>query len=239
MTQTQFFSSFSEINWQATTKTSDLSEEAKKHLVKVYTSLVLTVFAGAVGAYLHTAFHIGGLMTQLAMIAALFYFHSLPPTNENVPTRFATLLGFGVLQGTSVGPLIEAVSFLDPSIPMTAFLGTTIVFAAFSMSALLAKRRSYLYLGGFLGSALSLLFWGGLLNMFFRSAMFFNLQLYGGLLVFSLFVIFDTQLIVEKNIAGDNDYAAHALHLFIDFVAIFIRILIILSRNSEKKKERR
>jgi hypothetical protein len=33
-----------------------------------------------------------------------------------------------------------------------------------------------------------------LINMFFRSAMFFNVQLYGGLLLFSLFVIFDTQV---------------------------------------------
>jgi FtsH-binding integral membrane protein len=78
-----------------------------------------------------------------------------------MPSRFLTLLGFGALQGASLGPLIEHVAYLDSSLPMTAFLGTAVVFACFSIAALFAKRRSYLYLGGFLGSAVSLLFWGG------------------------------------------------------------------------------
>jgi FtsH-binding integral membrane protein len=46
-------------------------------------------------------------------------------------------------------------------------------------------------------------------------------------------------LIVEKNVSGDNDYAGHAMRLFVDFVAIFVRLLIILSRNSEKKRSER
>lgn len=35
-----------------------------------------------------------------------------------------------------------------PSIIPTAFLGTATIFACFSLSALYARRRSYLYLGG-------------------------------------------------------------------------------------------
>ena len=56
-----------------------------------------------------------------------------------------------------------------------------------------------------------------------------QVQLYGGLLLFCGFVLFDTQLIVEKFNLGDNDYIWHSLGLFLDFVNIFRRLLIILA----------
>lgn len=43
------------------------------------------------------------------------------------------------------------------------------------------------------------------------------------------FIIFDTQNITEKARRGDKDYIKHSVELFIDFVAVFKRILIILT----------
>ena len=61
--------------------------------------------------------------------------------------------------------LSRVIPVLDPVIPLIAFVGT-VVFACFSLiSALLAKRRSYLYISGFLSSAMSLMFWMSLSNM--------------------------------------------------------------------------
>lgn len=52
-------------------------------------------------------------------------------------------------------------------------------------------------------------------------------------------MVFDTQLIVERASLGDRDFAWHAVELFIDFVAIFVRICIILLRNRSDRSSRK
>ena len=42
-------------------------------------------------------------------------------------------------------------------------------------------------------------------------------------------MLFDTQLIIERKENGDDDYIRHSIDLFLDFVAIFRRLLIILA----------
>ncbi len=46
------------------------------------------------------------------------------------------------------------------------------------------------------------------------------------------------QLIVEKAELGDRDAIRAALDLFVDFVALFVRLLIILAQNAKEKDER-
>jgi len=54
------------------------------------------------------------------------------------------------------------------------------------------------------------------------------LQLYFGLLVFLGYMVFDTQEIIERAHHGDMDYIKHALTLFTDFVAVLVRVLVIM-----------
>lgn len=44
-------------------------------------------------------------------------------------------------------------------------------------------------------------------------------------------------MIVERAEHGDADHIKHALDLFVDFVAIFVRILVIMLQNAERKEE--
>ena len=48
--------------------------------------------------------------------------------------------------GVDVGIAIA----INPSILPTAFMGTAMIFTCFTLSALYARRRSYLFLGGIL-----------------------------------------------------------------------------------------
>lgn len=215
---------------------SDLSPDVRSHLARVYGALAMTVLAAAVGAYCHLLYHLGGVLSTVAVFALFFGVHS-----RSSPThvRYAMLLGLGFCQGLSLGPLINAVLHIDDSIVVTAFASTTVAFASFSVSALVAQRRSFLYLGGVLGSALMMMFVIGLMNIFFQSEAVAVAQLYLGLLLFAGYIVYDTQVIVERASRGVKDYVTDALTLFIDFLAIFRRLLIILARNSAKKKNDR
>jgi Bax inhibitor 1 len=98
---------------------------------------------------------------------------------------------------------------------LTAFVGTMCIFACFSAAAMFAEGRTRMYLAGWLSSGLTVLFWLGLANFFFRSGFLLNIQLYGGLFVFVGFVVYDTQLIIEKANNGQKDFVRHALELFL------------------------
>jgi hypothetical protein len=54
------------------------------------------------------------------------------------------------------------------------------------------------------------------------------LQVYFGLLIFLGYMVYDTQEIIERACHGDMDYIKHALTLFTDFVAVLVRILVIM-----------
>ncbi len=131
--------------------------------------------------------------------------------------------------------------------PLLALLATCLIFASFSAFSLLTKRRSMLYLGGFLSSALSILVLFSMFSLLFGFGgasgaggggqwLSQMVMLYGGLMLFVGFVIFDTQIMIEKLHAGYRDTVNLSLELFIDFVGIFVRILIILAKKNNRRK---
>lgn len=69
----------------------------------------------------------------------------------------------------SMGPLLEYVSVVDPSIIVTALLGTTLVFVCFSVAAMLAERGSWLFLGGTLMTLLTSMSLMTIFNLFMQS----------------------------------------------------------------------
>jgi len=229
---------FREINWTALLENSKLNGAIQKHLVNVYTTLSLCILFSAFGFlfYLKTLFFVGGLLGFIASLGLIFWLSSVPP--EEVTKRLSILFSFSFLEGLSIGPLLELAIEVDPSIIVSAFLGTCCIFLCFSGSALLSDRRSFLYLGGFLGSALSLLSLFSLMNFFIGSTFLFNIQLYGGLLLFCGFIVFDTQLVIHRAANGKTDFVWDTLGLFLDFLNVFVRIVIILLKQKNTRREK-
>ncbi|XP_022718466.1 bax inhibitor 1-like [Durio zibethinus] len=235
-----FFDSQSRSNWNYDTLKNfrQISPIVQTHLKRVYLTLCCALIASAVGTYLHILWNIGGYLTTFACFGTTIWLLSIPPNEEQ--KRVSLLMTSAVFEGASIGPLIDLAIQIDPSVLIAAFVGTALAFACFSGAAMLARRREYLYLGGLLSSGVSMLLWLHFASSIFGgSTALFTAEIYLGLLVFVGYMVVDTQDIIEKAHLGDLDYVKHALTLFTDFVAVFVRILVIMLKNSAEKSEKK
>ncbi len=206
----------------------------------VYQHLLATFAFAALGAWSEQRLHWCGSWGTFASFGLVIWLNLLGDGEESLTLRRGILFGFGAITGATLAPLIAMAGAIDPAIIPTALVGTATIFACFSAAAIFAKRRSYLYLGGLLSSALTFMLLGSLFSMVFGgSRLLFNVNLWAGLAVFIGFVIFDTQVLIEKSEAGMRDPVRGALELFMDAVGIFVRIVIILSKNKSEKKDRK
>jgi len=229
------------INSFVTGITSNLEPEVRHHLKNVYGAVAIATAVAAVGAFVHLNSTLlgAGLLTSVGAIGLLLALMATPHDGKNQAKRLGLLSGFAFFSGVNLGPLLNVAIMVDPAIVMEALLATTLVFVCFSLSALYAPRGYFLALGGSLFSLLSTLFWLGLFNLFFGSKLLFQANLYLSLAVMCGFIIYDTQLITEKRRLGNTDYVLHGLELFIDALAIFKRLVIILTDKEANKKNKK
>lgn len=229
----------SSFNPQTLFKFTQLTPTVQKHVEKVYATLAASLLVAAGGVYFNLLTGIGGWLTMLTFVGCVFMLASTPAQPEKLNKRYMLLAGAAFSQGASLGPLIGAALGMDAAIVLTAFLGTSALFACFSAAAMVSRRRSFLYLGGSLASAISILMVTRLATWIFPAArsLAFTAELYGGLAIFMGYVLFDTQVIVEQAFNGQLDHVKHALDLFVDFAAIFVRLLVILMQKEQRREE--
>ncbi|XP_002969696.2 bax inhibitor 1 [Selaginella moellendorffii] len=234
-----FFERSSSWNYGAMKNFHRISEPVKRHVRQVYWTVAMALIVSAVGVYAHMLLNIGGLLTTFGFLGCSFALMNTSSSYAAQGKRWTWLMAAAFCEGASLGNFVGAVIEFDPSILVTAFVATVAVFASFSGAALLAKRREFMFLGGILASAASSMLTLHFLSSFFGgAALMFEVELYGGLLLVVGYVIFDTQLIIERAERGDMDHIKHALDLFVDFVGIFVRVLYILTRKAAERESR-
>ncbi|KAL4009201.1 hypothetical protein ACER0C_003053 [Sarotherodon galilaeus] len=198
---------------------SHISHSTQEHLKKVYSSLAICMLSAA------SPLAVLGLLICLSVATltslGLFIWFAVTPHNpETERKRLAFLEGFALLTGFSLGPILDDVIAVDPNVIATAFVGTSVIFICFTLSA---------------HSCPAVLFCSWC-SVFFGSTLLFEANTYLGLLVMCGFVLFDTQLIIEKAENGDEDYIWHCVTLFDDFISIFRRLMIILYTKEKAEK---
>lgn len=218
-----------------------IEEPVRHHLRNVYACLTLSTLLAAAGAYVHIFTNIlsAGLFSTLAAVGLLITLYCTPDNGKNMNMRLGYLLGFAFFTGMGMGPLLDFVIRVDPSIIVSALVGTVVIFASFTLSVLFSQRGYWLFLFGPLSTILSTLLLLSFANILFGSYLLYQLNLYLGLVAMCGFVIYDTCLIMEKRRMGDKDFVTHSIDLFIDFIGIFKRILIILTEKEDDRRRRR
>ncbi|XP_076449305.1 bax inhibitor 1-like [Babylonia areolata] len=227
-------------SWSTVFKFDNLERPVQQHLKNVYACLGTGMLAAAAGGYLTLIGSImqAGFLTALISVGLMLWLNSTRHCKENFNMRMGIFLGFTFCSGVSLGPCLRMAIYVDPSIIPTALLATSVIFISFTIAALFNTNRTFLYMGGLLMSTLSWLMVLSLANLFFGSRLLFNVSMYLGLFVFCAFVLYDTQLIVEKRRLGDDDYIWHSVDLFLDFINIFRKLMIILSNKETEKKRK-
>ena len=188
------------INFDGLFKFSHITLSTQQHLKKVYASFSLCMLVAATGAYIHVVTHFiqAGLLSALGCLGLMIWLMATPCRHETKQKRLGRLSGFPFLTGVGLGLALDLCIATNPSILPTAFLVPAMIFTCFTLSALCARHRNYLFLGGILMSAMSLTLLSSLGNLFFGSIWLFQANLYVGLVVTCGFVLFDTHLIIEK-----------------------------------------
>ncbi|KAH9254176.1 hypothetical protein BASA81_007765 [Batrachochytrium salamandrivorans] len=218
-------------------KNNDVSLPVQKHLVNVYAALGFAMMCSSLGSWFYMQTHLSPWLTTLGSMVALFSLVT-PSQTGRFADRLPNLGLYGFLQGCTIGSLVELALVVQPELVLQASVMTVLVFASFGLVALFSRRRSYLYLGGMLSSAISWLLWSSLFNSWvFKHQGLDEANLFLGLAVFTGYVVFDTQMVIERASLGDFDFCKHAAELFADAVAIFVRILVLLLKSGNRQQQ--
>ncbi|CAO3658275.1 unnamed protein product [Rhizopus stolonifer] len=237
-----------------------ISRPVRRHLVNVYLTLAAMCAIAAMSSQMGNYF--GPNVSSIGSIGAVASGTMIRYTSFNSTSRWALLLvsfyddnkidnnfffkAYSIFSGVAISAMVTYFLNWDPSgnLIFLSLTSSVLVFLGFSLSATMSSRRNTMYIGALASSAIGLLAWLSLANvLFIRSSNVFSFELYAGLLAFAGFVMYDTQMIIERASLGVMDIPGHAIELFMDLYSLFIRLANILmkkemDRENEKRRRR-
>lgn len=85
----------------------------------------MSTLSAAAGVYIHmfSEFLQANFLTTLGTLGLLFALVSTPDNGKNQKLRLSYLLGFAFFSGLGLGPLLQLVMNVNPSIIVTALIG--------------------------------------------------------------------------------------------------------------------
>ncbi len=207
---------------------------------RVYQLLAGSLLAGAVGAYVGIGFvqnminpATGGLTFTYwgAVILEFILLFGLFIAKNKTPLNLILLFAFTFMTGFTLSPTLAM--FIAAKMGYVigeAFLLTAVAFGGLTIFAMNTKR-DFTGIGKILFISLIVLIVAGILNIFLHLPMLQLLIASIGAILFSFFILYDTQNIIRGNVTNEVEAA---VALYLDFLNLFISLLQILGfLNSE------
>lgn len=146
-----------------------------------------------------------------------------------------------------LGAVLAPICFVGGPILTRAAVYSAGVIGGLSTVAVCAPSDKFLYMGGPLAIGLGVVFASSLAGMWLPpttalGAGLASMSLYGGLLLFSGFLLYDTQRIIRRAESHPNysmqpyDPINGAISIYLDAVNIFIRMVMILGGGGNRRK---
>ena len=207
--------------------------ETNRVLRNTFGLVALSMLPTVVGAWIGMAIGIPALMASSPLIASLVFlammFGALFGINalRNSAAAIPAMLGFTFLMGMWLSGLLSVVLGREGGFELiaTAGLGTAAVVAGCSMYATRTKR-DFTKMGGFLTGSVIALIVIGLANIFFQMPLISIAISAVAIVIFSLFMIFDVQRVVQ---GGETNYVLAAVSIYLNIYNIFSSLLQLLT----------
>lgn len=184
-------------------------------------------------------------VTMIAMIGSGMVVQGLPYKEGFGAKQMAWLVHTGI-----VGAVLAPLSLLGGPLVLRAAWYTAGVVGGLSAVAICAPSDKFLAMGGPLAIGLGVVFASSLGSMFLPPTTVLgsglhSIALYGGLLLFSGFLLYDTQRIIKRaetyptyNVQGrPYDPINNAISIYLDTINIFVRILSILAGGGGNRRK--
>jgi modulator of FtsH protease len=157
---------------------------------------------------------------EFVLLISLYFTRTKPGLN------LILLFGFTFTTGLTLTPLLSTILALPAgaSIITNAFLLTGVAFGGLSLFAINTKR-DFTTMGKFLFIALIIMIVAGLINIFLGSPLLQTILAAAGAILFSVFILYDTQNIIRGNFETPTEAA---IALYLDVLNLFISLLQLL-----------
>ncbi|XP_017890723.1 growth hormone-inducible transmembrane protein-like [Ceratina calcarata] len=164
--------------------------------------------------------------------------------------------GFGAKQlawlahtGT-VGAILAPLYLLGGPLVLRAAWYTASIVGGLSIVAVCAPNETFLKMGGPLAIGLGVVFASSVGSMFLPPTTalgsgLYSMSLYGGLILFSMLLLYDTQRIIKQaetypvheHMVRPYDPINNAISVYMDVVNIFVRILTLLAGGGNRRQK--
>lgn len=203
--------------------------ELMSFLKATYQLFAGSLLAATAGAYigLDIVSYLMGMTKWILFGIEIALIMFVIPRTKHIPgVNLAVLFAFAFISGLTIAPLLMSIFSMPggASIVAQAFLMTSVAFGGISMFAM-STKRDFSGMGKMLFIALIIMIVASISNIFFQSSMFQLAIASGGALLFSAFILYDTQQIIK---GGYDSPIEAALSLYLDFFNLFISLLQIL-----------
>lgn len=170
------------------------------------------------------------LIAFIITFATMFTLACCPSVRRKAPGNYLCLAAFTLAEGFLLGVIS---SIYDPMTILAAVGITAAVCFALTLFAFQTKW-DFTVMGGFLLVVMVVFLLFGLLMFFFQTHVMRLIYCSLGVLIFSLYLLYDTQLMMGGNhqyALSPDEYVFAALNLYIDIVQIFMYILGLLGNR--------
>lgn len=164
-------------------------------------------------------------MMMVSLIGTFASLFALMWKRQETPTNYILLAVFTVMEAYAVGVIV---TLYEVSSVIEAFILTLAVTAGLTAYTLQTKRDFTVHYGC-LFSLLWVLILAGFMQLFFPGDLMERGLAVGGAVLFSFFIIVDTQMMMHK--LSPEEYMLAAINLYLDILNLFLHILRMLGER--------